>query len=980
MKRPVDEQQRGRLADDLKGFFKGALHFDALTRTLYSTDASIFQVQPLGVAVPRDEADVQALVRYASENQLPLVPRGAGTGLAGESLGAGLVVDLSQHFRDIVEVSEECVRVQPGVTASELNERLAPTGRRFAPDPASAATCTIGGMLATNASGARAIKHGYTRDHVLSLRMVLDNGEVAAASKAPVNGSQDANPPLWHDSISAAAMVLEQNAPLIKTHGPRTKFDRCGYQLRGVLQNDVLDAPRLLVGSEGTLGLFTEATLATIPIAAGQALVLLGFATLDGALQAVHRAVELGPSACELIDRRLLSLARASEINGVATLIPPEVEAVLLVEFEGASQREASAAAVELADRLFRDERLALCAVPAFDKASIDRLWHVREIALPSLYGLRGSAQPVAFVEDVAVPLDRLQPYLHAVQQLLQFHETTASFLIHAGAGQVHTRPFLDLGRTEDRARMTALAESIHTLAIDLGGTISSQHGSGLARTPWIARQYGPMFDVFRQIKAIFDPRGIFNPGKIVGPDPQLPPWPLRSFPAQQTESPRQLLRWEAGEIRKETVGCNGCGQCRKDAPAARMCPVFHATHDEAASPRAKANLMRHLLTDPIDPKLIATDEVRAVADLCINCKMCALECPARVDIPKLMLEAKAANVAEYGLDRKDWFQARIEGFARAAGAFAPVANYLIASPSCRWVLEKLLGLSSRRRLPKFAGRTFLRRARRRGWSQKPRSGRPAVAYYVDLFANSFDPQIAESVVAVLQHNGFDVFVPPDQRGCGIAPLAVGDVETARERAASNLRALGDLAREGYTIVCSEPSAALMLRRDYLDLIDDPDARLVAAQTVEFTEFLRRLHSQGRLRTDLQPLDFTVGHHVPCHLKALQQPAAAPALLSLIPGITVHTIDVSCSGMAGTYGLRAEHYQTSLAAGKRMLDEMNRPNVLFGSTECGSCRIQMEDGAGKRTLHPAQYLALAYGLMPGVARRLAEPIRDLVLR
>jgi FAD/FMN-containing dehydrogenase/Fe-S oxidoreductase len=976
----VDEQQRGRLADDLKGFFKGELHFDRLTRALYSTDASIFQVQPLGVAVPRDEADVQALVRYAGENQLALVGRGAGTGLAGESLGAGLVVDLSQSFREILEVGPDFIRAQPGVTARELNDRLARDGRRFAPDPASAETCTLGGMLATDASGARALKHGYTRDHLRALRVVLDNGDVAEARTVRWAEPAPSEPAHWHEIVATTAAVLEQNADVIASAGPRTAFDRCGYRLRGVLQRDLLHMQKLLAGSEGTLGLFTEATVNTIPLAGGQSLVFLGFASLDDALLAVQKALEQNPSACDLIDRRLLSVAPATETDGLGQRMPAEIEAALLVEFETDRPSEARAAALELADRLTRIERLALQAVPASEPGAIHRLWQVREAALPSLYGLRGKEQAAPFVEDAAVPLDQLSVYLHRVQQILKQHQVTASFLIHAGAGQVHTRPFLDLDRPEDVTRLTDLAEAIHSLTIELGGTISSQHGAGLARTPWIARQVGPLHAVLRQIKAIFDPKGIFNPGKIVGVDRQLPAWPLRGFPPAPADEERRVLRWQHGELRRESGSCNGCGQCRSASDTLRMCPVFHATHAEAAAPRAKANLLRQILMDATDARAIASEEVRAVADLCINCKMCAVECPSRLDIPKMMLEAKAANVAEFGLDRKDWFLANVEAFARWGGAFAPAANYLLSSPTCRWAMEKLIGLSSKRRLPRLAGRSFLRRARRRGWSRKRRGGRPGVAYFVDLFANTFDPQIGEAVVAVLQHNGIDVFVPPEQRSSGMSALAVGDVESARDAAMFNLRAFGGLAREGFTILCSEPTAALMLRRDYLDLTDDPDARVVAERTVEFTAFLRELQREGRLRTDFQALPWTVGHHVPCHLKAIDPAPAAMGLLGLIPELQLRTLDVSCSGMAGTFGLRRENYEMSLKAGKRLIEELQRPNVLFGSTECGACRIQMEHGTGKRTLHPAQYLALAYGLIPAVARRLEEPIKELILR
>lgn len=975
----MDDQQRQRLADDLKGFFQGELRFDGLTRAIYSTDASIFQVQPLGVAVPRDEADVQALVRYAAENKVPLVPRGAGTGVAGESLGRGLVVDLCRHFRDIVAIGDDTITAQPGVTLREINRALASRERRFAPDPASGGTCSLGGMLATDASGARALRHGYTRDHVAALRVVLDNGDAVPVRPVHDHAETDEHPH-WNDIVNAVRLLLEANADTIATAGSRTPFDRCGYQLRNVQRGDLLDMPRLLVGSEGTLALFTEATLKTIPLPAGQALLLLGFASVDDALKAVHFALQAGPSACDLIDRRLLSLARASEASSVATLVPPEAEAVLLIEFEADSPREAQQSALELADLLYRREHLALYAVPALDATAIERIWQLREVALPTLYSLRGGTQPVPFVEDVAVPVPELARYLHGVQEVLKQHETTASFLIHAGAGQVHTRPFLNLDRQEDVARLSGIAEAVHALALQLGGTVSTQHGTGLARTPWVARQAGPLFPVYRQLKAIFDPLDLLNPGKIVGPDPNLPAWPLRVGLTAQAEARTPQLRWNPGDQAKEAGSCNGCGQCRIDAPAARMCPVFHATHDERATPRAKANLFRGVLREGVDPKTLSSDEFRAVADLCVNCKMCAVECPAHVDIPKLMLEAKAANFAEHGLGRRDWVLARIEALARWGSAFAPLTNHFLASPSFRWVLEKVLGLSRQRRLPRLAARPFLRRAKRLGWCRKPRGTRPRVAYFVDVYANYIDPQIAEAVVAVLQHHGYDVFVPPDQRGCGMAALAHGDVESAREAAEHNLRILADVAREGYPIICSEPTAALMLRRDYLDLVDDPDAKLVAAQTFEFTAFLGSLFQQGKLRTDFDRLDLMLGHHVPCHLKVLHGPPQGPTLLALIPGLRVHTIDVSCSGMAGTYGLRADSYHASLAAGRGMLNELDRPRVLFGSTECGPCRMQMEEGAGRRTLHPAQYLALAYGLLPGAARRLAEPFRELVLR
>lgn len=977
----MEPTQRNRIHDDLQGIVRGDLLFDDLSRTLYSTDASIFQVEPAGVVAPRDEEDLQALVRYAAANGVSLVARGAGSGFAGEALGPGIIVDLSRHFRSILDVGADTVRVQPGVVLRNLNECLAREGRRFAPDPASGEQCTLGGMLATNASGSRVLRHGYTRDHVESLRAVLDSGDAFVAARRPRMSTAEAPPGRFEDIVSSVATLLETNAELIRRCQPRTPFNRCGYLLEDVLDGDQIDLPRLLVGSESTLALFTEATLRTVPLPAGRSLVLLAFESLEAALRAAQGAMPSGMAACDLMDRRLITLARGGSAEA-ASLVPAEAEAVLIVEYESDSPAEARSAAIGLGERLQWKERLAQFALVAWEPADMERLWRVREAALPSLYGLRGGTQPLAFIEDVGVPPERLAECLHAMQQILRRHETTASFLIHAATGQLHARPFLDLQDARDAAKVAPLAEEVHSLILDLGGTVSSQHGTGLARTPWLARQYGPLYPVFRELKTIFDPRQIFNPGKIVASPMESSAWPLRRFPVpalDATVGKSWSLQWKPEEVRLECVNCNGCGHCRTEAPAQRMCPIFRADHAEAATPRAKANLMRHLLNETNLPSL-PSDEVRAIADLCVNCKMCALECPAHVNVPKLMLEAKAANVAQHGLDRTSWVLSRTESFARLGGALAPIANAALASQSVRWLLEKLFGVSRHRRLPTFAFRSFLRRARRRGWTKRPQTNRPRVAYFVDVFANYNDPSIAEAVVAVLHHNGIEVYVPPGQLGCGMAPLAVGDVEAARETLQHNLRLFAEPAREGYPILCSEPTAAFLFRHDALNLLDDPDARMVAERIVEATAYLEDLHRAGRLRTDFRSLDFSVGHHVPCHLKALGRQPAAPSLLALIPHLQVRTIDVSCSGMAGTFGLKAENYTLSLQAGRPMLEALAQPGIDHGSTECSTCRLQMEDGTRKRTLHPVQYLALAYGLLPELARRLHDPIRGLVLR
>jgi FAD/FMN-containing dehydrogenase/Fe-S oxidoreductase len=1004
-----------------------------LSRALYASDASLFRVVPAAVIRPRHEPDVRAVVRYAAEHQIPLTARGAGTGTAGACLGPGVVLDFSRFMHEIVEVGTDHVRVQPGVPWERLAARLERDGRRIVAEPASATTSTLGGMAAVNSSGPRTGLHGSTSDHLLACRVVLDNGDAADLARLPRQLADDV-PERLRAVHRASIGLLERHAETVKAARSQAPLDRCGYRLHGVLGEELLDYSRLLAGSEGTLGLFTELMLRTVPLAGGRAAVLFGCPDLDTALRAARLAVERRPAASELLDGRLLSLIRARDPEH-GRLIPAQAGAALLLEFEADSPAEARRQTLDFIDELVRGRLPALLAVPAFVPDDVARLWAVVEAALPSLSTLRGGPQAVPAIEDVAVPVERLSDYLSRLQGLLQRHQTTAAFLIHASVGQVHARPILDPADRADAARLWAIAEDVTSVVLELGGTISARHGTGLSRTPWVAKQCPRLAPVFRELKAIFDPRGVFNPGNIVGPDPSRPAWPLRGrvsggsgeeekrgrgveenkiegngiagngvahLPSSTSAVLSLSLIWQSGDVPAQADSCNGCGACRTQSPARRMCPIFRATRGEEATPRAKVNLLRTVLAPDGDPRRLSADDVREVAELCVNCKMCATECPSRVNIPKLMLEAKAAHVAEHGLDRADWALSRAASFSAAGSAIAPLANRLLRGRLTRWFLEKFFGVARRRRLPPFAPRSFLRLARKWGWTTKnvdrgswivdredsmhlrstiddPRSTNK-IALFVDIFANYHDPAIAEAAVRVLQHHRADVIVPAEQWSCGMEALAQGDVETARELARSNLRVFADLVRDGYRVVCPEPTSALALRHDYLDLLDDPDARLVAGKTVELTTYLGELHAAGAFRTDFQPLELGLGHHVPCHQKALGVPPAAPALLALIPGVRVHTIDVGCSGMAGTYGLKASGYDTSLAAGKAVFDEMRRPRVLLGSTECSSCRMQMEEGAGKVTLHPVQYLALAYGLMPELAKRLLRPVAGLVPR
>ena len=986
MSRPILPPRR--IADDLRGLFRGRLAFDAPTRAVYAGDASPFELVPHAVATPLDAADVKTLVEYAYENGLPLTARGAGTGLAGESLGTGVVVDLSVHFRRVVAVGPDWVRAEPGVTWAELDAALAPHGRRFAPDPAAEA-CTVGGMVGTNASGSNAVRHGTTRDHVRALSVVFDTGEAAVvtvpgAALADVGlAAAPARGPRFVELRAQTAALLAEHRDAVGAARPRARFDRCGYVLHDVLAPAGLDLARLLTGSEGTLAVTTEVTLGTVPVPGGVGQLVLGFATVEAAVRAglTLRAVE-GLVGCDLLDQRLIALTRTlGAADGVGP-VPPEVGAALVVGVEADSAAAAVAVLRDAARRAVGEAGGVVLAGPTGSADGLARVRRFRRAAAGGLYAPGRGPRPVTGMEDVAVPVEALPAFLPQLRAILQKFDVSAPVLVHVLAGQVHARPLIDLADPADRAKLWPLAEAVHARALAVGGTVSGQYGTGLARTPWVEAQAGAAMPVVRELKRLYDPRGILNPGKIVGPDPSRPAWPLK--PAGPTPRLTPLLVWSAGDAAAQVANCNGCGDCRT-RDAGRMCPVFRAVGTEDASPRAKAALMHAVLDapDPAAGPALASPEAKAVAALCVHCKACPRECRGRVDVPKLMLEAKAAYHAANGLDRVDWVLARVEGFAAVGTKFAYTANTLLRLRPVRWVLDKAFGVTRRRALPRLTHRTFLWRAWRMGLCARPAPGstrvgpaRPRVAYFVDHFANFHDPTIALAAVAVLRHCGVEVHVPWRQRACGLAPLVQGDIDTAREAAAYNVRTLAGLVRDGFTVVCSEPTAAVVLTQEYLDLLDTPDARLVAANTVELTAYLADMHRQGTLRTDFGRLDVNLGHHVPCHVKALPtgQVPAGPGLLALIPGVQAYTLDAGCSGMAGTYGLRSDSYDASRRAGAGLFAALDQPRVMYGSTECGPCRLQMQDGGGKRTLHPVQYLALAYGLMPELRAKLARPL------
>ncbi len=1010
------EELRTRIAEDLTDAIAGDVRIDAVTTALFATDASLYEIEPAAVVFPRSSADVATLAAYASDNDIPLIPRGAGTGLAGGALGRGIIVEFARYMNNVMEIGESTVRVQPGVIHADLNKALRAHGRYYAPDPSNSAVTTIGGVLAVDSAGSHAVRVGSARDHVESIECVLMGGQrleltrreqVARdfAIRQPVSGGgpdlfrserrDSFLPPVRNETLALSSLtpatrlkdilerlaaVLSESKELIQQHQPPLLRNSSGYMLRGIRHGSALDLPRLLAGSEGTLALFTEATLNTLPLPEYRGVAILLFPTMDAALQGMQLLLELEPSACDLLDRRLLSMGRDADPRFM-DIIQPDAEAGLFLEYTGASQDEVR--------RRIRDSELRLVSAElphaltrvAFEFDDAELLWSLPTKVVSLLAKLRGSSRPLPFVEDIAVPPSEISAFLSLAHKTFHRHEVTATLYAHAASGQLHLRPILPVPNAVNASRLEAIARDLYRHVKTVGGTISGEHGDGLARTAFIRSQYGPLYRSFQQIKDMFDPQRLLNPDKIISDDGRLTikdlrrttPVPAPADGVQPSLLPQLKMNWPAETAMAEAVMCNGCGICRSTQPSLRMCPFFHQTPDEDASPRSKANLLRTALSRPQGLELLADPRVRQITELCFNCKQCRLECPSGVDIPHLVQEARAQNVAVNGLSKSNWLLSRFHTYANFASRFTFTANRMLRHRVFRSLLQKTLGIAERRRLPEFASRPFLksRRVLSEHNSGKPGVSTPTVVYFVDYFANHHDPQLAEAFVRILLHHGYRVYIPPNQTVSGMAMISVGDLEAAREAAVTNLRELGEPAREGYPIVCTEPTAALCLAQEYPLLLDHPDVHVVAAQAIDAGNFLWQLHQQGRLKTDFTPLDLTLAYHTPCHVKALGPHKGLYNLLTLIPGVTVRQIDKGCTGMAGTFGLAAEHFEQSLQLGRAIIDEMKVVDVTAGTTDCSSCRMQMEQEASIPTVHPLKILALAYGLMPDVAGKLA---------
>ncbi|WP_146392616.1 FAD-binding and (Fe-S)-binding domain-containing protein [Allorhodopirellula solitaria] len=1049
---------RQRLHDDLRGLVEGEVLCDDVSLQLYASDASIYQVSPLCVVRPRSAADISATVIYARDHGLTIHPRGSGSGVAGESLGPGIVLDMSCHLRRVA-LQEDATRitVQSGATLASVNRLLAHAGRWYGPDPATRAINTMGGVIATNASGSHFLRSGSARDTVESVRVINAQGELVELSQhapdeylaPPVEGDGEDGPAFANRVARGLGEIQKQFQTALQSHRFRSPASN-GYRLDDFhTPSGTVDLAKFYAGTQGTLAVMVDATLRTELIPAHRGVVLLFFRRLDSAMRAAVMALDHGPIACDVMDRRLLQIAREGE-KRFADLVPREAEAGMLVEIQGESLGDLYHRLGILRKTLASGPDAAFASQDTVQNEQRDLFWVLFRRVIQRQYRVPGRAMPLPFVEDIFAPPERLPSMLLAVQDVLKRHHVTATVFAHAGHGQLHVRPMLDLANPEDRDQVRPLSEAIAEVVWKLGGQIGVEHAAGLSRSYLMPRQFGELWPAMGQVKRLFDPQYRFNGGKLFGavlqkPDENLRPFnhtieivesgrsvlPLRrsdevgpTLAPEDTPAPTAIARGSEGRrdgtsvpgtdtpagaqpsesspagephlvesaasklvtslmphqpppqlevlqqwpgsapITTTTRACNGCGRCRSHSPDERQCPMFRITAIEEASPRAKANLLRGVLSGELGVDELTGERAKAVADLCFNCHSCRIDCPASVNIPKIVGEIKAQYVATNGMPLSDWLISRIDLVAAVASRVAWFSNFLLRRRSMRWLGENLFGLSAAREVPPLVRETFLRYAIRRRWHKASPHGGLKVVYFVDHYANYHDPEIGRALAEILQHNRIGFYVPVGQGLSGMGRITAGDLKGARRVARRNVRVLADAVRQGYTVLASEPAAALCLQHEYPNLLDSEDAHLVARHSHEACQYLWSLHQEDRLALEFETVDHRIVYHQPCHSRVLDREPVAASLMRLIPGIDVDVVGKGCSGMAGTWGLHRKNFRNSLRIGWPMISAVRKASQSAPATECSACKLQMEHGGDYSAVHPLKLLAHAYGRLP----------------
>ncbi len=1011
---------RNRLARRLRRVIRGEVLIDRAARGRYATDASIYQVDPVGVVVPLDEADVSAAIALASEMSVPILPRGGGTSQCGQTVGAALVIDNSKHLNQVIAFDRDAatVEVQPGVVLDQLNAYLKPHGLWFPVDVSTSAQACIGGMAGNNSCGSRSIAYGNMVHNVLGIDAILADGTREFFGPFGEGSGRALGTPRASALVASLFELAAGERDEIERQWPRVMRRVGGYNLdvfhprseRPYTADGSVNLAHLLVGSEGTLAYFRRLHLKLAPLPRGKVLGVVNYPSFHAAMDSAQHIVQLQPTAVELVDRTMIALARGNPVfrKTIEAALIGEPQAVLLVEFSG-DDRAALRAQLKRLGELMGELGLPGSVVELLDAGPQKELWEVRKAGLNIMMSLKGDGKPVSFIEDCAVPLEHLAEYTARLTEVFERHGTRGTWYAHASVGTLHVRPIIDL-RAGDASKMRAIAEEAGAMVRQYKGAFSGEHGDGLVRTEWVQWQFGERLTrAFERVKDLFDPQGLMNPGKIVRgtrmddsrlfrftPEYRVAPletaldwsqWNVRNDPASGRISPPGSGDDPSGGFAKAVEMCNNNGFCRKfDAGA--MCPSYRVTRDEKHLTRGRANTLRLALSGQLGANALASPALYEAMELCVSCKGCKRECPTGVDMARMKIEVLHQRRKTHPLTLRERLVADLPRYAPLASRLAGLMNLRDRLPGMARASERLVGLAARRTLPVWRRDPFLPRRR-------PATPLPAAAIappqaalaaflagggevperevvlWADTFNNYFESDNLRAARRVLESAGYRVHLaraaeddaePDRPLCCGRTHLSVGSVEQARSEARRTLAALSPYVERGIAVVGLEPSCLLTMRDEFLALGLGEPAVALSRQAFLFEEFLAREHDAGRLELRLRSLTqsraLVHGH---CHQKAFDAVGPVLQVLKWIPGLAVELIDSGCCGMAGSFGYDARHFEVSMKMAELALLPAVRsadPETLV-VTDGTSCRQQIADGAGRQALHVAQVLAQA---------------------
>ncbi len=969
---------------------EGEVLFDVASRGRYATDASIYQIMPVGVFVPKTERDVSIALEIARDQKVPILPRGGGTSQCGQTTGAALVIDTSKHLRNVLGFDKptQTVTVEPGMVLDHLNTWLKPQGLWYPVDVSTSAQATLGGMAGNNSCGSRSIAYGNMVHNVLGIDAWLADGRLL--SFGPVGGLGVVE----GEIASFVHGLADQQREEIQARWPKVMRRVAGYNLdifhpqseRPYTADGHVNLAHLLVGAEGTLAFTRSLKLQLQPLPRHKVLGVVNFPTFRAAMQAAQHIVKLGPTAVELVDRTMIELSRANPAfrPTIEAALIGQPEAILLVEFAGEDHAFLTRQLSVLTE-LMGDLALPGSVVRMQDETAQKALWEVRKAGLNIMMSLKGDGKPVSFIEDCAVPLEHLADYAQALTDVFAKHGTRGTWYAHASVGTLHVRPILDM-RRDGPQKMRAIADEAAALVRRFKGAYSGEHGDGLCRGEWIQWQFGSHInEAFRAIKHRLDPTGLMNPGKIIDPPKMDDATLFRFAPTYKTIALTPVFDWSAWDVQNDPVTeqttppgsggdstgglakavemCNNNGHCRK-FDAGTMCPSYRVTRDEQHLTRGRANTLRLALSGQLGPEALTGDAVREAMDLCVGCKGCKRDCPTGVDMAKMKLEVAAQRRKRHGSSAQERLIAYLPAYAALASRLPWLFNLRNRVPLLRRLGERWFGLSAQRSLPPFRSDTFWRAAADLDLATDEEllvASQPVVLL-VDTFNGYLDSENALAALQVLQASGYTVHVAQGEGGaalcCGRTYLASGMVDEAKTSARQMLDALAPLAKLNIPIVGLEPSCLFTLRDEHLAMGLGDDATAVAKQALMLEEFLALEVRAGKFKPRLRAATQKMLVHGHCHQKAFGAMQPVLEVLRLIPGAEASLIESSCCGMAGSFGYEAGHQQVSMQMAELSLlpAVRNAPEALIVA-DGTSCRHQIADGSGRVAVHVARVLA-----------------------